>query len=195
MKIFALETNLEKLKSRFLSADEHEILFVRFHPFLFILRLVGQLLITAVLVAIGVWLVSFGFPWEWVAGTLVVIWFFLCFIPIFKAYIDWQYDFLMVTNEKVVIVNQTSVTHADINQLQIENFATVNTSTQFFNIFPFGKVCFDLKEGTGTRFCLKYIPDAVRVAAEISDSIEGFHRARRFDGGHRHWERPPSTPS
>jgi hypothetical protein len=178
MRILALETDREKLKRRFLSADEREMITVRYHPLLFFFRLTGHVFITAVYAAVGLGMWYVGLPGGTVALVLFLLWIITSGRSILQAYIDWQYDFLLVTNDKVVIVNQTTVVKQEVRQLHLENFATVSAHTQFLNLFPFGKVCFDLKEGTGTQLCLPYIPDAENVAAMLSDVIESFQRPK-----------------
>lgn len=178
MRIFALETDREKLKRRFLSADEHEILTVRYHVLLFLFRAGVQLIVTAGIVALGIGGVYVGLPPGGVFIALFLLWLFTSFKSVLQAFIDWQFDFLLVTNDKVVIVNQTTIIRQEVRQMHLENFASVTASTQFLNIFPFGMVCFDLKEGTGVKLCLRYIPDAENVAAIVSDTVEGFQRPR-----------------
>lgn len=178
MRIFALETDREKLKRRFLSADEFEILTVRYHPFLFLFRFAVQLVATAGFVAVWAGGAYIGLPAFWLGVMLFLLWFVTSFKSIFQAFIDWRFDFFFVTVDKVVLVNQTTIIRQEVRQMHLENFASVSAKTQFLNVFPFGMVCFDLKEGTGVKMCIRYVPDAENVAAIVSDAVEGFQRPR-----------------
>ncbi|MBI1813246.1 hypothetical protein HY285_05445 [Candidatus Peregrinibacteria bacterium] len=178
MQIFALETNREKFNRSFLSADEAVILCVRFHPFLLLTRFLLACLSTAILVGVLwiLWIVGVPLPWLTISGAIV--WFFFIFLRIVGAYIDWRYDVVLLTNEKLVVVNQASIFRREIRQMNLENLASVTVETQFWNIFPFGVLCFDLKEGTGQRLSLTYIPHAAKVASVISDALTLYERRR-----------------
>jgi hypothetical protein len=105
-----------------------------------------------------------------------LLWLGFVFPGLIRAYIDWRFDAIVVTNDNVIILDQTSIFHSEVRQMHLENFASVNASTQFWNIFPFGQVCFDLKEGIGQRVCLRYIPRAEEVAFKLSNAVRAFQR-------------------
>lgn len=178
MKIFALETDEDKLEKSFLSPDEEVILRVKFSGFLFVMRTLRSVILTLIFVAIGVGLAYAQLPVPWIVVVLCVFWFFMVFLKWVTAYIDWRYDMLTVTTEEVVWVDQSSLFHVHIRQMNMDNIASVSAETQYLNLFPFGKLHFDLKEGTGKTLILGYIPHAQRVASIISDGIVRFQRRR-----------------
>ena len=178
MHIFALETDLEKLKRALLSPGEREVLSVRFHPALFYLRALWALLLTLLLALFSAMIWQFGIPLLWVIVVAVIVWCVFIFMRVVRALIDWRYDLLMVTTDKIVVIDQSSVLHSSVRQMNIENLATVHSETQMLNLFPFGRLCFDLKEGIGARLCLPYIPRAERVASEVSQAIRQFQLRR-----------------
>ena len=185
MRIFALETNIEKLKKNFLSLEEREIRTVSFHWFRFFLNLLRNILLTIALVAGAI---AIGFsglsPW-WIIAAAWILWLFFIFPSLLRAYIDWRYDFLLLTGDKVIVVDQSSLFHKKITPINLENFASVSAETQFWNLFPFGILHFNLKEGTGEGVNLRYIPAAQEVASVISDTITQFQRRkdlRRYGG-------------
>lgn len=178
MKIFALETDAVKSRQRLVSSGEQVLLEVYYHGFLFSLRVIAFLVQTAVLVAVCAFLVAVGLPLVVVAGVGVLVWLFFLAGRLLAAYIDWRFDTLLVTTEKVVISNQTSIFHVEVRQMHLENIASVTSSTQMMNLAPFGCICFDLKEGTGQRICLKYIPHAAEVATRIAAVVTNFQRQR-----------------
>lgn len=178
MRIFALETNMEKLSKSFLSEHEQILLTVTFSVFLFVIRSLKALLLTTVLIALGIGVWYLGVPGLWATLIPAIIWFFFVFIHWVTAFIDWKYDVLLVTTEEVVIIDQTSLFHVKIRQLTLDNIASVSAESQFWNVLPFGKLHFDLKEGISKAFSLPYIPHARVVATAISDAVVKFQRRR-----------------
>ncbi|MBI3332351.1 hypothetical protein HYZ99_05360 [Candidatus Peregrinibacteria bacterium] len=186
MRLFALETDIDKLKRPFLSADEQEIMTVYFHGFRFFIAFTANILWTLFLVGVLIVLGYARIPPLWLTTSGSVIWFFFIFIPIVKAFLDWRYDFILVTSDKVIVVDQSSFFHQKITPMNLENFASVSTETQFWNLFPFGMLRFNLKEGTGEGVDLPYIPHVHHVASKISDAITIFQRRkdlRRYGSG------------
>lgn len=179
MKIFALETDEAKVEEQFFGNGEKKLFTVRFHGFLFVTRLIAQGLVTLVLAAIAVVADLLGVPWYWVVPAFLVVWFFVVFFRVLQGYIDWRYDAILVTDRKVVIINQSSIFHVAVRQMHLENFASVGSSTQFLNLLPFGQLCFDLKEGVGQSMCLKYVPDAALVARQLSEVVDCYGRGTR----------------
>lgn len=181
MHIFALDTDIEGVKRRFLSANEREILTTYRHGFFFFLQIILQLVLTIGLVAAGVALNTWDIlPWDipswWIVGVLVLLWIILAFPTILKAFLDWKFDFIFVTTDKVVLVDQSSIFHHRITPMNLENFASVTAASQFWNLFPFGSLHFQLKEGIGEDITMKYIPNADEVAAKIADTVTLYQR-------------------
>jgi len=193
MKIFALDTDMDRLKRRVISAQEREIVTVRFHPFLFIGKVLWEFVLTMVILGVAVWAWTLGAPLLLLSIAVVIAWLVFVFIPIIRAYIDWRFDGIVLTTEKVVIIDQKSIFRQIMQQMNLENIASVGTETQWLNLFKFGQLCFDLKEGTGAKVCFKYVPNADLVSAAISDAVTDFQRRRAYQLSH-HGQMPPSPP-
>jgi hypothetical protein len=178
MRIFALETDIAKLKQQFLSAEEKELCTIFHHPLQFVFACVKEVIMTIVIVAVGVLLIWFGLDPAVVIFGLVLAWFVLVFFSLLRDFIDWKYDFILLTTDKVVIVDQSSLFYRKVTPMNLENFASVSAETQFLNIFPFGTIQMSLKEGTGTEMCMRYIPDAATSASKISDAVTQFQRRK-----------------
>jgi len=177
MRIFALETDVRKIKKEFLSPGEQEILMTYYHGLSCFFASIRQIIITMLLVTIGIAAAFWGAPVGWTIGILFVFWFFFVFFSLLKAYIDWAYDFILVTTDKIIFVDQTSFFRHEITPLNLENVGGVSTGTQFWNIFPFGTVSLHLKEGLGgDRIVKKYVPHAQEVAAKISEAVTKYQR-------------------
>jgi hypothetical protein len=177
MHIFALETNMEKAARAYLQEGEQELFIIRYHPFLFVVKALRQFLLTLLMVGVAAGLLYLEVPFVWIAIAFAVIWLIFVLPGLVKAFIDWRFDGVVVTNDNVIIIDQTSLFHNEVRQMHLENFASVNASTQFWNLFPFGKICFDLKEGVGQKVCLSYIPQAQRIAFMLSNTIRAFQRS------------------
>ena len=95
-----------------------------------------------------------------------------------KAWIDWCFDFIFVTTDRVILVDQTSIIRQKITPLHMENIASVTYETQFWDIFKFGIVDIRLKEGSGDEHrVLRYVPNSKEVASKISDVVTRYQRS------------------
>jgi hypothetical protein len=178
MQIFALETDIGKLTKRFLSSEETVVRTVHYHWLPFFFACLKNFLFTAVIVALMVGAVALGLPAVWVAVVIGAVWVVFVFFPLLRSYIDWRYDCFIVTSDKIIIVDQSSIFRQKVTPINFENFAKASAETQFWNIFPFGRVNLDLEEGAEQPLVLRYIPDAQGVASTISDTVTQFQRRK-----------------
>lgn len=176
MKFFALETDTDALKKRFLTEGEEEVTTVYYHGLSFAFAMIRQTLFTVIIAAIAIGAFISGVPPWGLLVTTFLVWFFFVFLNAFTAYVDWYYDFVIITTDKVVLVNQSSIFKQNIKPINLDNFASVSTDTQFFDIFDFGSVSLHLKEGTGADITLKYIPRAEEVTAILADCVTKYQR-------------------
>lgn len=177
MRILALETDIEKIKARFCHEGEDIVLFTYYHGLSFFFAILREIVITVVLLIAMIVSVIFEWPLIWVIPILLFLWLGFVFFNVLKAYIDWSYDFLIVTTDKIILVDQTSVFKQEIMPMHIENIGGVSTFTQFMNIFPFGGIVLHLKEGKGGEdITLNYVPRAQQVASVISDVVTTYQR-------------------
>ncbi len=121
-------------------------------------------------------------PWLWVSvGWSIALLIFV--LPgMVRAFIDWRFDGIVVTTDSVIIIDQTSLFHTEVRQMHMENFASVSASTQYWNLFSFGRVFFDLKEGVGQRLSIAFVPQAERIAFLISEQVRMFQRNPAMSG-------------
>lgn len=111
-------------------------------------------------------------PVPMVILSAVLIWFVI--FPVITQIVDYLYDHIMVTNNRIVIIDQSSIFTRDIRKMDLENIASVRIKTQWLNLFPFGTLIFDLKEGVGKSLTLKYIPKVDEVASCISCMLRDY---------------------
>jgi hypothetical protein len=149
---------------------------LRYHPCLFGIRTIGYSFLLIPIIAIAVFLTRVDVPIPWVVMGAVLVSGYAVVLKTLRAFIDWRYDLIIITSDKVIIVNQSSIFHREIRQMHLENFASVTARTQYLNLFPFGKLCFDLKEGVGRSICLNYVPRADFVASRIAECVQCMER-------------------
>ncbi|MBP9773356.1 MAG: hypothetical protein KBD00_01855 [Candidatus Peribacteraceae bacterium] len=172
MRIFALETDIEKLKKRYITPAEKEIFTTHRHGLYFIKTIFVDVLFTIllgvmaylsyvnnVMAAFDVVLIALG------------VWSFIAFFSLLRVFLDWKYDFIALTNEKLLIVNQSSVFKQEVNPLNLHNIQSVSAETQWLNLFGFGAVRIVIKEAAQTDVLLTFIPRAEDIVAKISQQI------------------------
>jgi len=197
MRILALETDIEKIKCRFLrDSSEAEILTTRYHGLSLFFASVREIFMTILVFFIGVGAWYLNMPMGMVVTVLFVGWFFFVFFNLMKAWIDWCYDFIFVTTDRVILVDQTSVIRQKITPLHMENIASVTYETQFWDIFKFGIVDIRLKEGSGDEHrVLKYVPNSKEVATKISDVVTRYQRKPVDVPQQQQQQQPPQQQS
>ena len=181
MQIFALETDINRVKNRFLAHGEQEIFIVTPHVFSFLIHIVRDVLCTLILIAVTSYMVSIAMV-DVGFGLLFfsVAWFLFVFFPVVRAYIDWKYDFLLLTTDKLIIVEQMSLFRKSITPISLENLGDVAAQTQWLNLFGFGIIHFALKEGSGPAVILRFMPNADKLVAKISEQITLYQRRKDF---------------
>ena len=178
MRLFALDTRaMETICKRYCTAGEKEILLTHYHWMSFLLRSFREFLITLLLIT----LVAVAWELEWplaeIIGTVVSVWVIFVLFRVLKAYIDWRFDFLLVTTDKIVLVDQTSIFSRQEKPIHLENVGGIAAATQFWDIFPFGKITIHLKEGLGgDAVTIYFVPHAQQVAATVADVVTKYQR-------------------
>ncbi len=181
MRIFALETDTEKVKKRFLAHGEEEIFTVSPHCMSFFVRSSWDIVITAFLLFVAVYSYQIDLVTGGTAALMFgVSWFLLVFFSLIEAYIDWKYDFIFLTTDKLIIVDQMSLFRKSITPINLENLGDTVTQTQWLNLFDFGIIHFALKEGSGPEIVLKFIPHADTLVAKIAEQVTLYQRRKDF---------------
>lgn len=177
MRFLALETDVEKIKRRFCSQDECEVHMTYYHGLSFLFAIIREMFITVVLFSVAIFSAMQDWPMFWILISVGVLWVILVFFNVMKAYIDWYFDFIFITTDKVVLVDQTSIFKQEIKPIHIENIGSVASETQYASLFGFGKLILNLKEGEGGHVIVKkYVPNVEEVAAKISDVVTRYQR-------------------
>jgi hypothetical protein len=178
---------VQKIKSRFLAHGEEQIFTVTPHIMLFLLKIFWDIVVTGVLFFVMVYSYNIGLLAAETAFFLfLVVWFLFVFFSLIEAFVDWKYDFIFLTTDKLIIVDQMSFFRKSITPINLENLGDVVAQTQWLNLFNFGIMRFSLKEGNGPEIVLKYIPDADKLVAKIAQQITLYQRRKDFIVPYRH---------
>jgi hypothetical protein len=191
MRILALQTDPECIKKQCLSEGEEVVLMTYYHALSFFFASLREIFFTMIFLGIGIGLWAIGAPMVWVVGMLTAIWFFFIFFNLLKAWIDWRFDFILVTTDKLILVDQTSLIRQKVNPIHLENIGSIASETQYWNLFGFGKIIINLKEGEGGGVSiLTFVPNAEEVASKISATVTYYQRYVDGNGP----SRPSVTP-
>lgn len=179
MRIFALETNRSIIIDRYCSESECVLSITRYHGMLFFIRLLREVLIAIMLITVILGTYYMGAPIMGVSILAFILFFFFVFIPVAKFYIDWRYDFLFITSDKIVLVDQTSIFRQQIKPIHIENIGSIAMQTQWLGLFNFGKITIQLKEGEGgSDIVKKYVPNPEKIAETMSRAVTEYQRGQ-----------------
>lgn len=179
MHIFALETDMNKIKDRYCGPGEPQLHLAYYHGMSFFFAILREIITTIIILGLValVWYIQWPF-WQ-SFGILFSLWFVFVFFNLVRAYIDWNYDFILLTTDNIIIVDQTSIFKQEIKPIHLENIGSVTTQTQFWGIFSFGKLQIHLKEGLGGDDITKrYIPHVDDLAGKISGAITMYQRGK-----------------
>ncbi len=171
MKIFALETNVQKTIDRLLSPGEQVVLFVRYQGFRFLLGLIRQLVMTLIIAGIAYEFLAIATPLTYVEIGAGVLWILSVFIPFLFRLIDWRYDCILLTNKKLVSVDQTLIFRCETQAIDLEKIVRVELNTELYGLTSMGKLSIHYEENI-EDLTFRYVPHASSVAAQISAQMD-----------------------
>lgn len=181
MQIFALETNIGRVKEHFLAHGETEIFTAHPHVVSFLWHIAWEFVVTVLLAIACIYGVTIGILSVPLAiGIFAVGWLIFVFFGLIEAYIDWKYDFIFLTTDKLIIVDQMSLFRKSITPISLENLGDVVAETQWLNLFRFGIIRFALKEGHGPEVVLRFMPRAERLVGQIAEQITLYQRRKDY---------------
>lgn len=175
MRLFAIETNVEELKKKFIVENEKAVHVTHMHFLAFLVNIFWQTIMMAILayavlfgMAQGIIAPDFGF-WTLVVFGLIYAYFFS------SAHVAWKCNFIIITTQKVVLVEQRSMFFQKINPVHFTNINNTRVESQFAGIFKCGVLFIELKIGQqgGAHVQLKneYVPKPNDIAAIIEHGI------------------------
>lgn len=181
MQIFALETNIGRVKEHFLAHGEAEIFTAHPHIVSFLSHIVWEFFMTILLVVVCAFGYQIGFLSLPVALVVFLVgWVTFVLFGFVESYLNWKYDFIFLTTDKLIIVDQSSLFRKSITPISLENLGDVVAETQWLNLFQFGIIRFALKEGHGPEVKLRFMPKADRLVGQIAEQITLYQRRKDY---------------
>lgn len=161
MRFLALETSIGKMKRQFIAQGEKELLVSTHHVFSFLFPAAGIFLLTCVVIVVYVTLLTLDSRVFLFLVPSLCFWILFCSYKMLKALIDWRYNYLFVTTEKVVVINHISFFHQNIHPIHIEDIKSIRTESQFFGVGHCGTLFISLEEkvqGSSDQVRISYLP-------------------------------------
>ncbi len=187
MRFLALQTDIEVLKKQNIPESEHEIMTVRRHAAPFVLDFIWKTAAALTLVSVfGLVAVPFlgsvgsstvvdGLLSSFFLFVLFVLLVLVYFYQIIKSYIAWRYNFLIITSDKIIIIDHHSFIHQDLTSIHLETITSSKFESQYFGLFRCGILHIHLQEREGqgsTRVVtVPRIPAPDVVASAIEHAI------------------------
>ena len=183
MRVFALETDDQRLINSFVQPTETIVTIIRFSVFQFIFSSLFLGLLTVLFIAAAVAVIFEGLSYEGqLLLALFIGWLILVPYPLFTRYIRWKHSFIVLLKHQIVVILQHSLFHRDISHITLDNFASVSVGSQFAHIFPFGILRFSLKDGGRSAgnddMSFRYVPQPRKAADLIADTVSEFQREK-----------------
>lgn len=175
MRLLALQTDLGLLKKQLIPEGENEIMTVSKHPVVFVFDAVITTIIAAVLLFVLGWM---AVEWNTTMGTAVTGGLFLLaacvyVYRIFSAYVTWRFNYVIITSEKVVIVDQSSW-RQNMDSIHLNSIVSVQVQSQFFGLLRCGIIQIRVGEivsGQMRAAVLTYTPNPDTVVSAIEHAM------------------------
>ena len=172
MRLLALEANLRKLKKQFIAEGEEELLSTTKHAFAFLVPMLW--IVPAAVFSVGAWAMGILAGYDMLVLTpLLYAWLAVLGVLAAKAYIDWRYNVVVVTTEKIVVIKHNFVYSETVKPYNLEGVGSASAGTRYFGIGNCGYVELGLssvKQGTNVKERLECLPKPSVVAGAIENA-------------------------
>jgi hypothetical protein len=175
MQILALETDVEVLKKKFLVEGEQAALVTHKHWIVFFVHTWWQTMLTALLFVGLVFALSAGLPGMSFIVIGFGVWLLLYAHYLLSGYVQWKYNFIIVTTQKIVIVDHYSLFRQHINPLPFPRISNTRVESQLAGIVGCGILYLNMtipeRQGQYTELAISYLPKPADIAAVIENGI------------------------
>lgn len=163
--------------------NEKIVFFLRRHPITLMSLIVGYVFIF-LFPFIAWWYVSYLQPELWqveVTRTLIILgcslFFLFSWLFLFQSFIDYYLDIWIVTNRRILNIEQTGLFSRKISELRLHRIqdVTSNVSGMISTIFDFGNVKIQTA-GEEEHFIFEEIPHPTKVAKAILEYADADRR-------------------
>ncbi len=173
MRILALETSRRKLKNQFIAEGEKELLSTTHHIFVFLIPLLWIVPVTIALLFGWATAIALGMIDLLIITLALYLWFLSALVLTINAFIAWRYNFLIITTEKIVIVEHAFIFKQTIHPIHMENIASIQTESRFLGIGHCGNLLVNLNEmqaATNGEVHVRSIPKPEVIAGAIENA-------------------------
>ena len=149
--------------------EEVEIV-LRRHYIIYIF--LGLYLFLWIVISLGLYLII----WFSYFTNLLLVWFWLFyFIFLYIEWLNHELDLFIVTNNRIIWVEQISFLDRRVSECNLWQVQEVNSSTSGFlaNILNYGKI-FIQTAWTSTTLQMAYAPDALQWARKILNVVDDY---------------------
>ena len=172
MKFLALETNPRKLSEPFVVEGEKELLVTSHHFFLFFTRMILAGIIT--LLAIGLGVLAATFLPLLVTTIWILVWGCYFLLQFLRHFVAWRYNFLIVTSDKIVLVEHRMFFHQAITPIHLTDIFSTAIESQYWGIVRCGSLRIAFKElaaGKRKELVVSHLPNPGGIAGIIDNAI------------------------
>jgi hypothetical protein len=175
MHLFALETDLEKIKRSLMGSREDEMMTVHRHWLPLWFTLAREILLFVALMA----LLFFFSAGPLIVVIVIIAWVLWAAGALLREYIELRYTFLFLTREKVVIVRQ-HLLRRRLLPITLNNIQSVEVQSQYWDLFGFGRIHIHLRD-SGQVLTFSYVPDSARVAKKMTNIVSMYNQRIGLD--------------
>lgn len=159
--------------------DEHIVFFLRRHPITLLGLITGYMLLLASPITLIVYIQNFQPQWldDQIMITLFLlggsVFFLFAWLFLFQAFMDFYLDIWIVTNRRILNIEQTGLFSRTISELRLYRIQDVTSTITGFLHTMFGYGDVEIQDaGEKTRFCFEDITDPNHVAKTILELAE-----------------------
>lgn len=186
MKIFALQTDVNEFRKQYIvEKEESELLLTHYHWIKFIMGCYREILITISLFSLFFWTTQLLPDFFELIGLILIAWLLFAVIRVAFAFINYRFSYILVTTEKVVVINHPSLFVQRVNPMPLSSIVSTDISSQLFGIFNCGLLVLNLSERTqysSKQVELPYVPAANSVAGIIENGMTLEKNRIAYDG-------------
>lgn len=175
MQFLALQTNVHKLEETFVAEGEELLISTHHHFFVFLFPMILKTFVALLVIGLVVTYVT-AVPNAGTltaGGWLVILCLWLYAYGFFASYVEWRYNFLIVTTMKVVIIEQHSVFRHVVLPIHLDTISSVSFGLKFLGIGRCGTLNIHLTErlgGSTRNIILQYMPSPDAVTGIIENA-------------------------
>lgn len=159
--------------------DEHIVFFLRRHPITMISLIAGYLFLMGAPFAVILYVQTMQPLWLESQTTVLLfvlggsLFFLFAWLFLFQAFMDFYLDIWIVTNRRILNIEQTGLFSRTISELRLYRIQDVTSTINGFlhTMFNFGNVEIQ-SAGEKTRFCFEEIRDPNHVSKTILELAE-----------------------